>query len=49
MRAEYLFHLGRLCSVSPAASWCLSLADFANLTDSIDGWLKIEARMREVS
>lgn len=46
MRAEYLFHLGRLCSVPAAATWELTLADFANLTDSIDKWLEIEARMR---
>ena len=46
MRAEYLFHLGRLCSVSAEATWDLTLTDFANLTDSIDQWLKHEARMR---
>lgn len=46
MRTEYLFHLGRLCSVPAPATWDLTLADFANLTDSIDHWLKAEARMR---
>ena len=46
MRAEYLFHLGRLCGLKPPDVDDLTLADFANLTDSIDEWLKSEARMR---
>lgn len=49
MRAEYLFHLGRLCGLTPAQVDDLDLLDFANLTDSIDHWLKQEARMRGVS
>lgn len=36
MRAGYLFDLGRLCHVPPAAVDELTLADFAVLTDSID-------------
>lgn len=46
MRAEYLFHLGRLCGLKPWDVDDLHIFDFANLTDSIDGWLKTEARMR---
>ena len=46
MRAEYLFHLGRLCHLKPPDVDDLDIADFANLTDSIDGWLKTEGQMR---
>ena len=46
MRAEYLFHLSRLCHLTPFAVDDLDILDFANLTDSIDGWLPAEARMR---
>jgi len=46
MRSEYLFHLGRLCHLKPPDVDDLTLGDFANLTDSIDGWLKAEAQMR---
>lgn len=46
MRAEYLFHLSRLCGLTPRDVDELAITDFANLTDSIDGWLKTEAQMR---
>jgi hypothetical protein len=46
MRAEYLFHLGRVCGLKPADVDDLHLFDFQNLTDCIDEWLPIEARMR---
>ncbi len=44
MRAEYLFHLGRLCGLRPVDVDDLTIGDFANLTDSIDAWLKHEAQ-----
>lgn len=44
MRAEYLFALGHLCHVPPAAVDDLTVTDFANLTDSVDAYL---AEMRK--
>jgi len=46
MRGEFLFHLGRLCHLKPADVDELDIGDFANLTDSIDAWLKTETQMR---
>ena len=46
MRAEYLFDLARVCNLTPPDVDDLTITDFANLTDSIDGWLPAEARMR---
>ena len=44
LRAGYLFALGHLCHVPPAAADELTLADFANLTDSIDAHIEAQNR-----
>jgi hypothetical protein len=45
LRAEYLFPLSRVCGLAPPEVDGLDLIDFANLTDSIDHWLKIELQL----
>lgn len=42
MRADYLFALARVCHVPPAAVDELTLADFANLTDSVDSYIQAQ-------
>ena len=44
MRAEYLFHLARLCGIREPELGNLDLTDFAIYADSIDEWIKIELR-----
>jgi len=49
LRDAYLFHLARLCHLGPEAVGALTIGDFANYIDSIDQWLKVEIRLKEVS
>jgi hypothetical protein len=44
LRSEYLFQLGRLCSLKPADVDALTYRDFANLIDNTDEWLKVEMK-----
>ena len=45
LRDAYLFHLHRLCGLDGPGIGALPVRDFANLTDSIDEWLKHEVRL----
>lgn len=49
LRDAYLFHLHRLCGLKSPDIGALKIRDFANLTDSIDQWIKVEIRLKEVS
>lgn len=46
LRAQYLFHLARMCGITEPALGDLDLTDFAIYIDSIDQWLPVEARRR---
>jgi hypothetical protein len=49
LRDAYLFHLHRLCHLDDQRIGALKISDFANLIDSIDQWVKVELRLKEVS